>query len=236
MSAPTRGFDRLASWYRALEVLAFGGDLERARFRYLPRLADRRDILLLGEGDGRCAERLAAAAPQARILCVDSSPGMIERAARRVARAGASDRVSFLCADAVTYTPEAGRHDAVTTLFFLDCFDGATASGIVSRVSAALRPDALWVFADFVLPEGRLARLRARAWLGILYVFFRWETGLRVSELPPSEAILEREGWRRVEAADLQCGLVRSVLLARGATGATGALSASASPATRASR
>ena len=144
--------------------------------------------------------------------------------------------MSFLCADAVTFTPETGRHDAVTTLFFLDCFDGATASGIVSRVSAALRPDALWAFADFVLPKGRLARLRARVWLGILYAFFRWETGLRVSELPPSEEILAREGWRRVDSVDLQWGLVRSVLLTRGGTGATGALSASASPETRASR
>ena len=236
MNATSRGFDRLARWYRTLEVLAFGGDLEQARFRYLERLSDRSDILLLGEGDGRCACRLARAAPRARILCVDSSPAMVETAARRVAEAGASDRVSFLCADAVEYQPEPGRHDAVATLFFLDCFDAATAGAIVARVSAALRPGALWLFADFVLPEGRLARIRARAWVGVLYAFFRWETGLSVAKLPPSEELLRGEGWERLECTDLQWGLLRSALLARGAAAPTEARLASASPGTTASQ
>ena len=63
------GFDRLARSYRTLELLAFGRDLERARFAWLPALADRKSILVLGEGDGRCLARLAALAPAARIHC-----------------------------------------------------------------------------------------------------------------------------------------------------------------------
>ena len=89
------GFDRLARVYRALEFIAFGRDLERARFEYLGRLSGCRDILLLGEGDGRCAARLAQIAPDAAILCVDSSPGMIARASRRVTGRAAA-RVTFL--------------------------------------------------------------------------------------------------------------------------------------------
>jgi SAM-dependent methyltransferase len=215
MSRTDRGFDRLARWYRTLEFVAFGWDLERARFAFLDRLSDRRDILILGEGDGRCAARLLALAPDARITCVDSSHGMIERAGARAREAGGADRVSFTCADVRGFSPEPGRHDAVVTLFLLDCFTPEEVSSIVRRTSAALRPGAPWVFADFTLPPRGIARVRARAWLALLYAFFRWETALSVSSLPPSEEILEREGWRRDETLGLQWGLLRSSVYRR---------------------
>jgi predicted O-methyltransferase YrrM len=215
MSRAQPGFDRVSRWYRALEIAAFGRDLERARFAFLGTLAGCTDILLLGEGDGRCAAQLAAIAPRARIHCVDSSPGMIQRAQSRIEACGALRRVSFERADLGTYLAAPGSFDAVATLFVLDCFDAQGVASLVSRVSPALRSGAPWLFADFVLPAGGLARARARAWLAFLYAFFRWETGLRVSALPPSEAILERAGWRRRACLDLNRGFVRSAVYAR---------------------
>lgn len=215
MSAANRGFNRLARWYQTAEFLALGRDLERARFMYLDRIAQCRNILVLGEGDGRCAARLARIAPGARIHCVDSSLGMIEQASRRIMGTEGAARVSFICTDALSFVPESGAYDAAVTLFFLDCFDTHGAELIVSRVGAALRPGALWLFADFVLPPSGLARARARAWLGLLYAFFRWETGLAAGALPPSEEILGTAGWRPVATRNLQWGLLRSSLLSR---------------------
>jgi ubiquinone/menaquinone biosynthesis C-methylase UbiE len=227
MTPPRTGFDWMARWYRALEFTAFGRDLERARFEFLGRLSGRRDILLLGEGDGRCAARVAGLYPDARILCVDSSPGMIARASRRFPASDA-ERVGFTCADALSFTPEAGRFDAVATLFFLDCFDAAGVESIVGRVGAALRPGSPWLFADFSLPTGALARLRARAWLRLLYFFFRWGAGLRVSSLPPSEEILARAGWSCADSRQYQGGMIRSAVYRRpGRPGPTGAPAAS---------
>ncbi|MGD1029806.1 MAG: class I SAM-dependent methyltransferase [Opitutaceae bacterium] len=215
MNGPGAGFDRLARWYRVLEFMAFGRDLERARFEFLNHLSGSRDILLLGEGDGRCAGRLAGLVPEARILCIDSSQRMVERASRRLAGIAEGSRVTFKCADALAFAPESGRFDAVATLFFLDCFDAAGVASIVARVDASLRPGAPWLFADFALPGRGIARLRARIWLGFLYSFFRLTAGLGASELPPSEEILGRAGWDRIACRDFQCGLVRSAVYAR---------------------
>jgi hypothetical protein len=215
MNVAGTGFDRLAFAYRALEFAAFGRDLERARFAFLNRLSGCREILLVGEGDGRCAERLALLVPQAHIHCVDSSAGMIARALRRPGLEAASGRVTFQCADVRSFSPEPGRFDAVATLFFLDCFDAAGVASIVARLEASLRPGALWLFADFVLPAKGAARLRARIWIGILYAFFRVAAGLRVSSLPPSEDLLSRAGWTRRESEDFQWGLIRSAVYAR---------------------
>jgi ubiquinone/menaquinone biosynthesis C-methylase UbiE len=221
------GFDRLAPWYRAVEFLAFGRDLERARFHFLPRIAGAAEILLLGEGDGRCAERLAALAPQARITCVDSSPGMIRRAQARLAGRPGGDRVAFVCADVFAYDPGPRRFDAVATLFFLDCFTPAEVAALVARVGSFLAPGAPWLFADFQVPPAGWARRRARVWLAFLYAFFRWEASLRVSALPPSGEILAAHGWAPAAGRDFQHGLLRSAVFER-AGGPTAARAPSA--------
>lgn len=192
MSSPAANFDPLARIYRALEWLAFGGDLERARFCLLDQLAGRRSILILGEGDGRCLERLLPLVPDARIDCLDASPAMLARAETRIAGADGRGRVTFICADALSHALPAAHYDAVVTLFFLDCFEPPSAEALVNRITAAVQPGAGWLFADFVVPTSGLARLRARLWLAGLYTFFRWQTGLRPRALPPSEELIRQ--------------------------------------------
>jgi ubiquinone/menaquinone biosynthesis C-methylase UbiE len=207
-------FDRLARVYRTLEVLAFGRDLERARFCFLGELRGCRDILLLGEGDGRCLARVAAAAPAARIHCIDASAAMLARAAARL-RHGDRWRVTFERADLLSRTFEAERYDAVATFFVLDCFTGDQAASIVDRVAPGLREDGRWLFADFVLPAGGIGRWRARAWLAVMYAFFRWETGIQARALPPSEALIQRAGFERGAVREHQRGFVRSAVFGR---------------------
>lgn len=208
-------FDRLAPIYRVLEFVAFGGDLERARFCHIDRLRDRREILVLGEGDGRFVARLVGIAPQARIHCIDSSPAMLSKAAGRLSAAD-RERVTFTCADALALQLPPARYDAVTTLFFLDCFGREHVEAMTRRIGASLAPDAIWLFADFVLPPGGWRRLRARIWLAVLYTFFRWQTGLETRELPPSERAIEHVGFRAHLTREFQHGLLHSAVYRRG--------------------
>ena len=189
------GFCRLAPVYAFLEKIAFGRGLERVRFCLLGELRDCREILLLGEGDGRCLAQVLKVAPQARCHVVDSSPAMLQHAASRLA---ASDRVrvTFECADVLTWQPPHCRYDAVVSLFFLDCFEADDVRRLVDGLTRALRPGAKWVWADFVLPEKGPARWRAQGWLAVMYGFFRIVTQLPARQLPPTENILHRAGWR----------------------------------------
>ncbi len=209
MKSP-RNFDRLAGIYCALEHVAFGRDLERARFVHLDWLKESRSILVLGEGDGRCLEQLVSAAPKARIDCVDFSSAMLARAARRIAGDEPAQRVTFRQADLLTTDLPPAQYDAVITFFFLDCFTAPQVNDIMARIRTSLRPDALWLWADFAMPANSLARWRARIWLAGLYAYFRWQTGLAARELPPvSQCFLEMGFVRRAELT-LQWGLVRS--------------------------
>lgn len=210
MSKPAKNFDRLARSYRLLEYLAFGRDLERARFSLLPHLEECRRVLVLGEGDGRCLERLIAIAPDARIDCLDISPAMLARAEERLK--DTHHHVVFRQADILTEELPSQHYDAVVTCFFLDCFTHDQAQFVVSRIAESLIPGALWLWSDFVLPPKGLSRCRAKIWLSILYPFFRWQTGLQTSTLPPSEQLITTAGFRISDQCTYQWGLVHSVV------------------------
>ncbi|MDF3059112.1 MAG: SAM-dependent methlyltransferase [Rariglobus sp.] len=205
------GYDSLARVYRLIEFLAFGRALECARFHHFARLRDRRHILLLGDGDGRGLALACRLAPRARITSLDSSPGMIARARRRLDPAD-HGRVTFVCADALGTDFPTATYDAVTTLFFLDCFSTEQTHSLVGRLQPSLTPDALWLHADFTLPPRGPARLRARAWLTLMFAFFRWQTGLAVRALPPSEELLQAAGFHRLAGSSWQGGFIRSVV------------------------
>ncbi len=211
-------FDRVASAYRWLEYLAFGRTLQRARTVHLPALADCRDILVVGDGDGRAVAQLATIAGAARIHCIDTSRRMLDEAARRVP-AAARARVTFTCADVRTFDAGHDAWDAVVTLFVLDCFDNDDVRAVVERLHAALRPGGRWLFADFAIPARGWRRWRARIWIDGLYRFFRWRTGLAVSRLPASEAILAAAGLVPLAVEERQAGLIRSVCYERGPRG-----------------
>jgi ubiquinone/menaquinone biosynthesis C-methylase UbiE len=209
-----RGFDRVAGVYRVLEVLAFGGSLARARGRFLDRLAGRRRILIFGEGDGRCLARLVRLAPEARITCVDASGAMLARAAGRL-DASQRARVEFVQADAQDVGLPPAAFDAAVTLFFLDCFTDATVRRLVARTAAALQPGALWLFADFTLPARGWRRVRARLWVGFLYAFFRWETGIEARRLPDMTDALNAAGFQVEADETCQLGLLQSAVFRR---------------------
>ena len=208
-------FDRLARIYRVLEYVAFGRDLERARFHFLSELANSRQILVLGEGDGRCLERLVEIAPAACIHCYDASPAMLACSDARLSRRDVRSRVTFHHADVLQMNFDPERYDAVVTMFFLDCFSPAQVTTLVAKVTPCLKASGLWLFADFVLPRQGAARWRAHVWLTVLYRFFRWQTGLATQSLPPSEEILRSQGLHRIAIRDFQGGLVRSAVYER---------------------
>jgi len=208
MNPAAQNFDRLARCYRALEYLAFGRDLERARLSLLPHLKDCRRILVLGEGDGRCLKKLIAIAPDAQIDCLDISDAMLARAEARLC--STPHHVTFQLADILTTELPAQRYDAVITCFFLDCFTHEQASGIITKISQSLLPNALWLWADFALPDHGLARIRAKIWITTLYAFFRWQTKLAARDLPESELLMQKQGYQKVAESTYQWGLLRN--------------------------
>lgn len=210
----SRGYDQLARVYRLLEFIAFGRALERARFHHFDRLRDCQRILLLGDGDGRGLALACRLAPHARIDSVDFSAGMLDRAARRL-RPEDRARVTLRQADALSTDFPPDTYDAVTTLFFLDCFSDAQVRAFIEHLRPALTPNAVWLHADFALPSRGFHRLRAQTMLAPMLAFFRWQTGLAVRALPNSETLLHSAGFVPTADSSRQGGFIRSAVFSQ---------------------
>jgi SAM-dependent methyltransferase len=197
----------LARCYQLIEYMAFGRALERRRFAFLPRLADARRVLILGEGDGRALQRLLKLAPQARFDVVESSSEMITLARRRT---GNPDRVRFVNQDVNGFAFSAGRYDAILTLFFLDCFSEDDARRLIQQLETALAPGGLWLVSDFAIPPKGWRRWHAWVWIFVMYRFFGWTTGLQVRTLPPIGSLLQESGLHRIAFEFERAGMIVS--------------------------
>ncbi|AFL89775.1 hypothetical protein Terro_3561 [Terriglobus roseus DSM 18391] len=230
------GFDRLARPYRWLEYLSFGRALERCRLHFLPQLADTRRALLLGDGDGRFAERLLrtmvkAGAPQPALRLPDGS--VTETAASEdmqvVAIDGSAGMLAILqsrCAFArnllVTYLTDLtqglpamlqyDRFDLVTTHFFLDCLSTAQVDRLVGDVKPRMTANARWVVSEFSVPPRGAMRLPAWTIVRGLYLGFRLLTGLRTQRLPDYRSVLQAHGFVLDQQTCMLAGLLTSEL------------------------
>jgi len=107
------------------------------------------------------------------------------------------------------------HYDAVLTLFVLDCFPPGDAVAVIRALGSTVTASGLWLFADFSVPERGWRRLHARLQARLLYAFFRWQTGIRASTLPPSETLIEGQGFRPRSVEERRAGSIRSVLFGR---------------------
>ncbi len=201
--------DSIARWYRFFEYSAFGRELERRRFEFLPRTTGCKHALMLGEGDGRFLQLFLQQNPEAGVDYVDSSAKMLSLARRRAGSHHA--RVRFHQADALHWTPPGDGYDLIVTHFFLDCFNQ---SGLVHLIAGIARhtTQATWIVSDFHQPQRGFAALRATCWLRLLYAFFRFTTGLRARKLPDHRTILTANGFRLERAIESEAGLLVSEL------------------------
>jgi ubiquinone/menaquinone biosynthesis C-methylase UbiE len=76
-------------------------------------------VLEVGSGPGRLAVRLAREAPGMTLTGVDISDAMVERAARRAAGAGLSERVRFEVGDVAALPISDGEFDGVVSTLSL---------------------------------------------------------------------------------------------------------------------
>jgi SAM-dependent methyltransferase len=97
------------------------------------------NLLEVGSGPGQLAVRLAREAPGMTLTGVDISNAMVERAARRAAGAGLSERVRFEVGDVAALPLSDGEFDGVVSTLSLHHWSDP-ASGL-AEIHRVLKPD-----------------------------------------------------------------------------------------------
>jgi SAM-dependent methyltransferase len=188
-------FDPIARPYRFLEYLTLGPILQLCRTHHLPKLYDRKQALILGDGDGRFLAKLLATNPNIQADAVDTSATMLQLLRERCQPHTA--RLHTHTCSALTFVPTAAP-DLITAHFFFDCLSQPDLDTLIARLAKHTRPGTLWLISDFRIPTGPLRR-PAQLYIRALYLAFRLVTGLQITRLPNHEAPLKRAGLTRTD-------------------------------------
>ena len=191
---PGLDFSPVAGFYDALAGMAFGGALRRAQRAALVAglpPGPRPRLLVLGGGAGWVLGEIWRQRPQAQVLYLELSAGMLARTRARLRRVPSPPGAAVELRQGTEAALRPGEQfDAIITFFVLDCFAADVLPAALVRLEAARRPGAPWLVADF-----RPARQGWRRWLlGAMYLFFRLTVGLRTRQLPPWPAELRKLG------------------------------------------
>src|SRR5437879_8412775 len=158
-------FDQIALRYDLLNRLLSGGtDVSwRRRALELARLGENGRAVDVGTGTGDFALALLARAPgSATVTGVDISPGMLEVAARRAAKAGVGARYQRLIASVETLPFADGTFDVATAGFVIRNV-GDVPKGL-REMRRVLRPGGRAVILDLHTPRNPTVRRLYRAY------------------------------------------------------------------------
>lgn len=205
-------FDRVARIYRWAEYAALGPLLQRARKHFLAQLADRRNALVLGDGDGRFLAALLRTNTALHATAVDSSAAMLALLRKRCAFA--SDRLTTIHADIRTTQPPT-TPDLIATHFVLDCFPQPEVDELAHSLAQHSAPNTLWLVSDFGHPRNALLAPFAALYIRTLYLAFRILTGLRTQRLPDIARALSLAGFTRIARREWLNGFLYTELWQR---------------------
>ena len=217
-------FDAIAPWYRALEWIAFGGQLQRCRVACLGEIAGPRRALIVGEGNGRFLCELVRVHPTVEVDCLDASERMLQLARKRLEQTSSdyAARVRFVHKEIMEWKAPEDRYDLIVTHFILDCFREPELALIIKKLASAATADATWLLADFRVPSRGFARLRARVWLALMYGFFRVTARIEANELIDPAPCMQSQGFTLAMQHQFKSEMLKSESWRRNSLGSAG--------------
>lgn len=162
-------YDHIAGMYDFLSRLVYGRAQVQVQLDLLPYIKPGSRILIVGGGSGWILEEIAARhASGLEMVYVEISIRMLRLSKKRYY---GKNKVSFIHGAIENITPT-DNFDVIITAFLFDNFAKKRATMIFNRLNALLKPSGIWLFADFVLENGR-ANFWKKIILKLMYTFFR---------------------------------------------------------------
>ncbi|QNL48619.1 class I SAM-dependent methyltransferase [Olivibacter sp. SDN3] len=172
-------YDKIAFCYDFLSRLIFFRSQMNAQIELLPYIPKNSSVLIVGGGTGWILEEISKLHPAGlHIIYVELSANMLKRAQTRNFR---QNRVDFIHRDIALDAP-GEEYDVILTPFLFDNLTEEKALVVFMKLNIRLKPEGIWINTDFYLDPLERAPLK-RAFLGIMYMFFRRIGAIEASNL-----------------------------------------------------
>lgn len=206
---PDSGFDRVTFFYDSLAKLVFGNAQQQAQQVLLPFIKENDSVLIIGGGSGWLLEQLLLKHQNLHILYLDASPNMVRLAQKktRMVLQNSQIKVEFrVGTEQALLSSE--QFDIVFTPFLLDLFPAERLKSLMRRLAASLKPDGIWLFADF-WPVTQPAPVWQRVLLKTMYLFFGVTSGVNAKELPDFAKQFEQLHFQEVYSNSFYKGMIQ---------------------------
>jgi ubiquinone/menaquinone biosynthesis C-methylase UbiE len=185
-------YDNSAWFYDRLSRLVYGRALVNSQVYLLNFVPANSSILIAGGGTGWILDELTKIHPTGlHITYVEISANMLALSQKRTT---GQNEVIFIN-DAVENVKFTAGFDVVITPFLFDNFVDETMDSVFNQLHNLLKPDGLWLNADF--------QLTGRWWQNVLlksmFIFFRLLCGIEASRLPAIEKRFKASGYDVIE-------------------------------------
>jgi ubiquinone/menaquinone biosynthesis C-methylase UbiE len=185
-------YNNSAWFYDRLSRLVYGNALVNAQLFLLDHIAPGSNVLIIGGGTGWILDELTKLHPSG--LCIT----YVEIAANMMAlskkRDTGSNEVTFInsAIEKLNLPPD---FDVVVTPFLFDNFTEQTLNIVFTHTHKLLKPDGLWLNADF--------QLTGKWWqqflLKTMFLFFKIICRIEASKLPEIEAHFTTNGYKVID-------------------------------------
>jgi len=185
-------FNNSAWFYDRLSRLVYGNALVSAQLYLLSFIEPGSRVLIVGGGTGWILEELTKTHSSGLyITYVEVAPAMMALSKKR----DIGGNTVIYVQNAIEQVNLAPGFDAVITPFLFDNFTEQTLRIVFTHIHALLKPQGLWLNADFQLT----GRWWQRFLLKSMFVFFRLICGIEASKLPEIKSCFTTDNYTMVD-------------------------------------
>lgn len=192
--------------YDWLATIFIGEVIRDAQRHFLQKITNAKEILILGGGTGWLLKDINLRNNEAKILYVEASSAMIDRAKEF----NSACRVTFLHGTELDLQRSV-KFDVIITNFYLDLFSENSLREKIQLIKSQLRDNGTWLATDFVRPKKRIHKLL----LWVMYRFFRIATSIEATSLPSWEKQMKEQGMILVESHMFKNDFIKSAVFSR---------------------
>jgi ubiquinone/menaquinone biosynthesis C-methylase UbiE len=185
-------YNNSAWFYDRLSRMVYGRALINAQVYLLQYVPAGASVLIAGGGTGWILEELTKIHPSGlQITYVEIAADMMALSKKRNV---GSNKVIFIN-DAVENVNPGTKFDVVITPFLFDNFTEETTQRVFNHLHDLLKPDGLWLNADF--------QLTGKWWqnvlLKLMFLFFKMLCNIEASKLPDVDRQFELHGYKATD-------------------------------------
>lgn len=201
-----RGFSKLSGIYDSIATIVFGQAILISQKAHLESIPSGSNILIVGGGTGKILTEILSNNPEAKIVYLEISQGMIEKAKRRIKSMKCSGNVQFILGG-MDDLPKLTKYDVVITAYFLDMFSNDSVYDIMKKLNNSLINNGSWLFIDFRKTDLGWQKLLMK----IMYYFFRISCSIEAKHLPETKSRFVQLGFVNSKSELFYHGMIEAI-------------------------